>query len=288
MTTDTQASNPVKQALHLLARNNLLWKTVWQPMAKLGRHMTWQRSVMELRRLEAQLRPDYEVQAGPFKGLRYPQFKSIGSALLAKLLGTYEIELTEIMTHLIEGQYDVVVDVGCAEGFYAVGMALKIPAAKVFAFDISAEARELCEAMAKHNGVAECVTVDGVCTGARLVELAAHRRTLIISDCEGGELGLFDEGSLPGLRDCDVLVEVHDFIHRGVSAKLQERFRATHECQVVHSMNPMEKAERFPSPLIQEKNPEVLTWLYNEGRPEVMEWLFLTPRQRGGERADHP
>jgi hypothetical protein len=281
---DSRLKGSLKHALQMLARNNLLWNAVWLPLAKFARHMTWQRSVKELHRIEAELHPSYVVQGGLFAGMRYPRFKSVGSALLAKLLGTYEVELTEILTQAIQTPYEVIADVGCAEGYYAVGLALKIPQCKVFAFDIDPEARALCTEMAQVNHVTDRLVVEGKSTGESLSNLVAGKRALVISDCEGGELDLFDPSTILKIAHCDVLIEAHEFIHRGISQELQNRFRATHECRVVHSMDPLEKAERHPSPLIREKSTEVLAWLYSEGRPEVMEWLWLTPRSSGGAR----
>lgn len=280
MTADSRLKESFKGMLQKLARNDFLWRSLWLPMAKFGRHMTWQRSVTELNRIESALRPGYAVQSGIFAGMRYPRFKSIGSALLVKLLGIYEVELTKIFEQIIATPYEVVVDIGCAEGYYAVGLAMKMTQARVHAYDIDVEARVLCEEMARLNGVAERVQVGGACTAEGLVETVAGKRALIISDCEGGELDLFGARIVDQVRHCDLLIEAHDFVHRGISKALQERFRATHECRIVHSMDPLEKAQRHPSPLIQEKHGDVLMWLYNEGRPEVMEWLYFTPRER--------
>jgi hypothetical protein len=41
-----------------------------------------------------------EVVAGPFTGMKYPG-KSVGSAYCPKLLGTYELELAEVIDQLI-------------------------------------------------------------------------------------------------------------------------------------------------------------------------------------------
>jgi hypothetical protein len=281
MNTSNPTVSALKGVLHVLAKNDLLWSAVWKPLAKFGRHMTWQRFVAEFNRIESSLRPDYEVQAGPFKGMRYPQFKAKGSTMLGKLLGTYEAELGDIIELLLKQPYEMLVDVGCAEGFYAVGMAMRLPQAKIFAFDIDEEAQQLCTAMAKLNKVEDRITIGGVCSGPKMIELSQGKRSLIIADCEGAELDLFDESTIQGLAQCDLLIEVHDFIHRGVSLKLQDRFSATHDCRVVHSLEPATRAQLFPSPLVKETHPEILNWIYSEGRPEVMDWLYLTPRQAG-------
>src|SRR5512140_2013789 len=63
-----------------------------------------------------------EVLSGPFKGMRYGDF-SYNSALIPKLLGTYEADLHNWVGEALATGYDAVINVGCAEGYYAVGFA---------------------------------------------------------------------------------------------------------------------------------------------------------------------
>jgi len=268
----------MKKFLHLLASNNLLWKYIWLPLAKVARHMTWQRSDMEMKRLSRSLGPDYVVAAGPFKGMRYPRFEAVGSSIIGKVLGTYEVEINAWVQKLIATPYEVIVDIGCAEGYYAVGLAMKIPGCTVYAFDTDERARALCSEMAKLNGVADRVHVRGLCTPEELATLVAGKRALVISDCEAGELQVFTPGLIPSLAACDVLIEAHDFIVPGITETMQHRFSSSHTCAAAHSLPPLDRMKLYQSPLIKETDPEVLTWLYNEGRPESMEWLLFTPR----------
>src|ERR1043165_6627000 len=99
------------------------------------------------------LSPDKKVLGGIFKGLQYPAFKSSGSGLVTKLLGSYEDELHPFIKSLSSNQYSDIIDIGCAEGYYAAGLALLFPGAKIFAYDIDAVALERCAAMAEINGV---------------------------------------------------------------------------------------------------------------------------------------
>lgn len=62
------------------------------------------------------------ILSGPFKGLMYPR-ESVGSAWAPKLLGTYESELSPTIERIVSGGYRSVVDIGAAEGYYAVGLA---------------------------------------------------------------------------------------------------------------------------------------------------------------------
>lgn len=66
------------------------------------------------------------VRRGPFAGLRYPSHDAVGSSLWPKLLGSYEAELAPTFEALCATPYRTVVDVGAAEGYYAVGLGLRL------------------------------------------------------------------------------------------------------------------------------------------------------------------
>src|SRR6187455_778364 len=74
------------------------------------------------------------VQGGPFQGMRYIE-RTQWECLPAKLLGIYERELHAIVEDLVARAYDTVINVGSAEGYYAVGFARRCPAASVIAYE---------------------------------------------------------------------------------------------------------------------------------------------------------
>ncbi|MDZ7906377.1 MAG: hypothetical protein U5N55_11810 [Cypionkella sp.] len=51
----------------------------------------------------------------------------------ARLLGAYEASLHPVIKDICTCDYAQIIDVGCAEGYYAVGLARRLPAARVFA-----------------------------------------------------------------------------------------------------------------------------------------------------------
>ena len=61
---------------------------------------------------------------------------------IPKLLGVYERELNPYIEQACALNFPLIVDVGAAEGYYAVGMALRNPSARVIAFEMDARARE--------------------------------------------------------------------------------------------------------------------------------------------------
>lgn len=171
------------------------------------------------------------VLSGPFKGMDYSVRASEGSRA-ARLIGAYEASLAPVIDAIIARGYDLVVDVGCAEGYYAVGLARRMPQARVMARDADPKAQALCAALVALNGVGDRVEIGGrmdhadfdICHGARAV---------VICDIEGAEADLLDPVRAPGLMAADILVETHDCLTPGLSHLIATRFAATHHVQLI-------------------------------------------------------
>ena len=105
-------------------------------------------------------------------------------ALIPRLMGTYESELHPHLLAFVEAGLDLVIDVGCAEGYYAVGLARLMPEVVVHAHDIDEAARRACTELAARNGVSERVIVGGEFRPDGF-EAFAGRRVLVMVDAEG-------------------------------------------------------------------------------------------------------
>jgi hypothetical protein len=135
------------------------------------------------------------VRAGPFRGMRYVK-KAIGSHLAPKLLGTYERELNVCIEEVVGLSFQTIVNIGAAEGYYAVGLALRMPQAQIIAYEMSPVGRALVEQLMELNGIRNTVTVRGKCTVKELSEvLAESGPTLVMCDTEGYEAFLLDPPS---------------------------------------------------------------------------------------------
>jgi hypothetical protein len=177
------------------------------------------------------------VQSGPFQGMQYVWKMLSPDALLQhtvlpKILGSYEAELHPALTCVLERDYRTIVNIGSSEGYYAIGLALLLRSTQIFAFDIHPEARRLCEQMARLNGVADRVTIGAECTMEHLKALATGR-TLVVCDCEGCEVRLLRPDLLPGLINCDLIVELHDCVDPSISQVVPARFSETHDVTLV-------------------------------------------------------
>ncbi len=171
------------------------------------------------------------VLSGPFKGMVYDSGAAEGSRA-ARLIGAYEASLAPIIETIVAKPYRLLIDIGCAEGYYAVGLARRMPQASVWARDVDARAQALCRRLAEANGVAERVQVGGLVTHADF-DICTKQQTLVLCDIEGAEDHLLDPTAAKGLLAADILVETHDAFQRGLSDKIAARFAPTHLVQKI-------------------------------------------------------
>ncbi len=279
----------LKRLLGWAARDELVWFFLSRTIVPLGYYLSVQNALSikqkqaqqehkDLTDLLARVCPDNRVLRGPFKGLRYPQLQAVGSALAPKLLGSYECELNDSINLFCQTEYDVVVDIGCAEGYYAVGFATKLPNAMVHAFDIDEHARRLCYQMAIKNQVGDRVITKGFCDQETLIQLVKNaKKALVICDCEGYEKSLF--ANSPALRLAlkkhDLMVETHDFLDIEISSSIRATFLETHTIESVLSVSDTIKARDCEYPECKDLHLRERYRLLAEQRPQQMEWLVM-------------
>jgi len=224
---------------------------------------------------------DVQVKYGPFKGLKYPELAGFGSELYPKLLGCYEVELFNCLERIRPNNYKKIVNIGCAEGYYAVGLGLMFEESIVYAYDLAERARALCTAMGKENGIEGRLNVFSKCTANTLNKLDFGERSLIVCDCEGFEIELFKKEVMDNIKNCDILIELHDFINPEISSKMLPLFKATHDLVIYRSMDDdlklIQLNEKYEE--LQKLSPYEKKIALGELRPTTMEWAFLTPKK---------
>lgn len=207
------------------------------------------------------------VLTGPFKGMIIPERApwSDGNAG-TKLLGTYEHELHDKIEYALR-RTKVVINVGCAEGYYAVGLARR--GKMVYGYDISDDSLKVCQEYVAVNGVGERVSLAHGCQSPEQLSIGPEGHRLYIVDCEGAETVLLDPEGCPELIKSDIIVECHEFLQAGTTAILGERFAATHRVELVlpriPNLNQFEFIQECPSimsvMIAVEKRPMPCYWL---------------------------
>ena len=168
------------------------------------RHEQRQRRVFQLLYQEGE---SPRVLNGPFAGMVYLN-EPVWGSITPRWLGSYEGCLHPVIREIIAANHARVIDVGCAEGYYAVGFCRALPGADVFAFDMDPESRAQVLRLWELNGRPGQLTVGGLLDHAELERLA-RPHALLMCDIEGGEMQLLDPARCEALKTMDVLVEVH-------------------------------------------------------------------------------
>jgi hypothetical protein len=209
------------------------------------------------------------VQYGPFKGMQIPQYPVWDDGNIGcKLFGTYEHELHPFIEMAIERKPKTIVNVGCAEGYYAIGLARLLPDAWVHAFDVNPVSLHQCAEFAAKNGVAERMDFNkGAIHASALYYI--DEPILYVVDCEGYEIDLLDPFKCPSLKRADIIVECHDFMVNATST-LTARFVATHN---ISTVMPVDLPPYFP--IISDWPAFLRLLLAIEKRPCNQRWLVM-------------
>lgn len=213
------------------------------------------------------------VRGGPFAGMDYVTAATEG-ALVPRLLGVYESELHPYLQAFAGEGLDTIVDIGCAEGYYAVGLARMAPKAVVHAFDIDPEARAACAELAAKNGVSDRVRIGEAFTPQALAAFEGQR-VLVLADVEGAELDLLRPDLAPAMAQMNLIVETHDVYRKGALEEMTRRFAPTHEITVVRQQP---KTFEMPAWLQDLAHLDQLLAVW-EWRAAPTPWLVMKPRR---------
>jgi hypothetical protein len=267
----------IKNALQRSVKTPIIWNMV-EPLIRVTSFMKNARNSYEksIHKSSSNFQNPFNsltVKNGPFKGMIYPEYNSSGSALIPKLLGSYERELHTNLLELCKNDYQTIINIGCGEGYYAIGLGLLKPNATIIAYDINAQARALCNKMAELNGIENRVSVKENFNIQDLKNIEKEKSVLIICDCEGFEKNIFTIENLDAYVNCDIIIETHDFIDIEISSYIKKLFKETHLLNSIYSIDDIQKAltynykELEHLTLIEKKN------YLSENRPIIMEWI---------------
>lgn len=218
-----------------------------------------------------------KVLSGPFTGMKVADIDTWADGTICpKLLGTYEEEIHPTLLEFMKKNYNAIAIIGCAEGYYATGLAILFPNIPIYAFDIDLDYKHAVETNARLNNIHKQVEFCGPCSPEILKKIAQeNNRILVFCDCEGYETTLLaDEHLLYSLARSDLIVECHDFCSPNATAIVYANLRHTHVPQIIDSggRNP----NRFP--FLAHLN-ELDRWLaVLEARPCVMSWVIASSR----------
>ncbi|MEO7444647.1 MAG: methyltransferase [Ferruginibacter sp.] len=216
------------------------------------------------------------VLHGPFKGMHYTSYGGTGSSsYYAKLLGSYEKEIHPFILKTFENKYESFINIGCDDGYYAVGMAIHFKNIPVHAYDINKHALEKARLLARKNNV-EQVNFHGRFT-SQVANEYDGRRSLFIVDCEGDEVHIFTRVNVANLISSDILIELHLHLHPEAVEYFANLFSNTHDISIVDSVPDHLKAMHYNYPELKELDYSTRLFIVEE-REVFMQWIFLSAK----------
>lgn len=219
--------------------------------------------------------PYYTTKTGIFCGLRWPSMVYVGSVFAPKILGTYEVEIQALFAELVRAPWaSTFIDIGAAEGYYAVGAALLNPKLRVIAFERQLDAHQHIKKLAAENAVLERIELHGEFDLAKLDIGSVGERPLVLMDVEGAESELINPRFVNCFTNASLIVEVHDFAVSGAARAVESALSRTHKVSAVYISHSARKALRSRVGLSR-FDWQVAT---DEKRPKGNHWLIAIPR----------
>jgi len=273
----------------VLVSSDCLWKPLAKTLVRGSQYLCSVRESVEAEKIVEEYPELREalaqrvVVAGPFEGLRYGGTRACCSALYPKLLGTYEHEIESFIQSSLADRHDLVVDVGAADGYYAVGFVVKSAGSNVIAFEQDERARKELGKLAELNGVSDRIQIRGKCGSGDLLALPTIRGLMIV-DCEGFEEELLSPHVIQHLKTWDFIIETHDGYSADITKRLADRFSRTHSTVCVEAIHDFNKADHIDLPLLKSLPRRNVDKLLSESRMHAcLRWIICTPKSPGAQ-----
>jgi hypothetical protein len=198
------------------------------------------------------------------------------------ILGFYEKEIVHLVCELGDGE-KVLVDLGAAEGFYAVGALVSKRFSRTVCFESNPSISEALLMTAERNGVRALLSVLGEASND-FVEKVCHEigddlgGAVFLLDIEGNEINVCTRENLLRLRQATLVIEIHDgFLDKETISNFESL------CREQHFVTEIKTGPREPNAIT-----ELVGWndadrwiVCSEGRPYPGRWLLLTPKHSG-------
>lgn len=220
----------------------------------------------------------FKVGHGPFKGLKLLKTTYWAPTDKASMvLGLYEQGILNEL-NLLKGKYKVLIDIGAADGYYAIGALIGGICEKAYCFELNEEGQSSIRQTAILNDVSSNVTIFGGANNTfyNLIPEFDRNPSILLVDIEGAEFDLLTEDVFSIFKQSIVFIELHDWFYKDRNEKIKSlfaRFSKTHTAYEISygSRNP----DDFPE--LADLCDDDRWLLCSEGRAKTMKWLKLVP-----------
>ena len=220
---------------------------------------------------------NFKVQFGIFKNLKMYHEISWGKGDIAsKVYGIYE---NKIQKKLKDLNKPILIDIGAADGFFAIG-SLKSKICKYcYAFEESKKSRENLLKTANINNVTSNLSILGKVTKDNFFSLLPSEidfsKATILCDIEGGEYDFFTDDILANIKQSNIIIEIHKSDNKkNIEIDLLERVRKYFNVSIIIDNN-----KNFKNILpLHSLNDIDRNLICSEGRSYIGKWWHLSPK----------
>jgi len=221
---------------------------------------------------------DGVVGYGLFKGLKLNKETWWGkSDLGSQCLGLYEKEILTLISN--KGPYDVFLDLGAADGYYAVGMLYSRMTKKVVCFETSKEGQVAIRKNWVANDSIGELEVYGEANQKSVEKVVNNitKKSLVLIDIEGFEFSLLTKEVISLFKECELVIEIHNWVE---DFELKYR-NLLSDLNLYFNITPIERTNRTTEsiPEIRSYTDDNRLLVTSERRPCLMRFLHLVPRR---------
>ena len=219
---------------------------------------------------------NFIVQYGIFKNLKMNHDISWGRGDIAsKIYGFYE---NKIQQKLKDINNPILIDIGAADGFFAIGSLKSKICEFCYAFEETKKSRENLSKTAKINNVQNKLSIIGKVTKDNFFTLLPSKinfsEVTILCDIEGGEFDFFSDEILATIRDSNIIIEIHKNHNKNLEIDLLERVKKYFDVSII-----IDNDKNFESVSeLHALNDIDRNLICSEGRSYIGKWWHLSPK----------
>lgn len=221
------------------------------------------------------------VKYGPFKNMKLESTTWWSSLDLGSMcLGEYEKELLIELTTSTKGRDNLTfIDIGAADGYYAVGMLFGKYVAKSICFEISEKGRDsIKKNWEKNNSLGQLLIYGDVFedfdSNTKELDLS---HCIILIDIEGLEFDFLSDNRLKIFSGATIFIEIHHWVSNFLS-KYENLLMLCDKYFNIDIIQPLQKnTDLFEE--LREFTDDNRYLIFSESRPSQMRFLKLTPRK---------
>ena len=221
----------------------------------------------------------HQVAYGTFKGMKLSKNTYWSkNDIITHILGVYEKHvLKKIIEFSKKGNYPFI-DIGAADGYFAIGMAFSEIFNKIYAFEIDERGRKSLNRNIGNNLCKDKVVVDIEANFETLKEIVdKNKSAVILIDIEGSEFDLLDNKLLRLLSNCYIVCELHP----ALSANgFEKQNMLINNAKAFFDVSIIQRESYCPNKFseLNEFTDEERLIAFGEGRENNMNWLILEPK----------